>query len=505
MPYDPQFDDYVSSEKAALFREPVKKGRSEKVNGHVIWGDGVRILKDDPAAGRVEIKARNSRGWIDREHLGGRSLLEFYIIDVGQGDGLLIKTPDFRHIMIDGGYPRRAQPTGKSAADFVDWKFCKDYGHDTIVLDAMISSHIDYDHYGGLDDILDPAQDQELDCRAISVEAFYHSGLSHWVKPGSKTSDLGPHAAAHGKRWFTRLLDDRASAQAGLSGSGPQLKGYWAKLIDKVLAARTASGAPTPMARLDQSTGWLPGFDENDPVAIRVLGPISGQTAQGPGVLRLASENSQNTNGTSVLLRVDYGATRCLLTGDLNKASHHALLELYEGQEREFACDVAKACHHGSEDVSYSFLNHVKAACTVISSGDDEGHDHPRPRVVAASGLSGYATFKDDQLVTPLVYSTELARSVSVGRPTAVTASAQAGGRSYPTADLGQLRMDYTYTGPGALRPSRFNRAMDRSRAMHRLLYGLVNVRTDGRKILCATMDEGDGAFSVKTFESRFE
>jgi hypothetical protein len=36
------------------------------------------------------------------------------------------------------------------------------------------------------------------------------------------------------------------------------------------------------------------------------------------------------------------------------------------------------------------------------------------------------------------------------------------------------------------------------------LIYGLVNVRTDGERVLCATMNEGDGSFAVKTFRSRF-
>jgi hypothetical protein len=39
---------------------------------------------------------------------------------------------------------------------------------------------------------------------------------------------------------------------------------------------------------------------------------------------------------------------------------------------------------------------------------------------------------------------------------------------------------------------------------MHKLIYGLVNIRTDGTKILAATMNEGDGSFSVKSFNSRF-
>lgn len=56
----------------------------------------------------------------DVGHLGSKALLEVYFIDVGQGDGILIKTPDGRHVMIDGGFPRRNQPIGKNAADFVD-------------------------------------------------------------------------------------------------------------------------------------------------------------------------------------------------------------------------------------------------------------------------------------------------------------------------------------------------------------------------------------------------
>lgn len=88
----------------------------------------------------------------------------------------------------------------------------------------------------------------------------------------------------------------------------------------------------------------------------------------------------------------------------------------YEGSEDVFACDVAKSCHHGSEDVSFTFLQAMKPAARVISSGDSEGHDHPRPRIVAASGATGFVSFKNDQLLNPLVYSTEIARSIQLGK-----------------------------------------------------------------------------------------
>lgn len=153
-------------------------------------------------------------------------------------------------------------------------------------------------------------------------------------------------------------------------------------------------------------TGILPGFDgANGDVSIEMLGPIQYDVAGGPGLKKLGSA-SQSTNGQSFLLRVDYGDARVLITGDLNKAAHRDLLKEYEGREEVFACDVAKSCHHGSEDVSLEFLYAMKPGATVINSGEEEGHDHPRPRIVAASGVTGHVTFKDDELLTPLVYST---------------------------------------------------------------------------------------------------
>lgn len=94
---------------------------------HLLWGDGVRFVNEPAADGRRKVHARGRTGWLDARSLGGASL---------QGDGVLIKTSDFRHVLIDGGFPRKKQPSGKSAADSVDWKFAKDYGMRTIALDA---------------------------------------------------------------------------------------------------------------------------------------------------------------------------------------------------------------------------------------------------------------------------------------------------------------------------------------------------------------------------------
>lgn len=118
------FSAYVGVHSAKMHVEP---DGAAKVVRHLLWGDGIRNGNLGVRNGFRHVKARGAAGWVDESMLGGEPLLEVYFIDVGQGDGVLVRTPDFRHLLIDGGYPRASQPSVKSAADFVDWKFAKDF------------------------------------------------------------------------------------------------------------------------------------------------------------------------------------------------------------------------------------------------------------------------------------------------------------------------------------------------------------------------------------------
>ena len=204
-------------------------------------------------------------------------------------------------------------------------------------------------------------------------------------------------------------------------------------------------------------------------------------------------------------MRLDYGRVRVLLTGDLNSESQNLILETFSGDRLQFQCDVAKSCHHGSEDVSFAFLQAMTPAVTVISSGDAEGHDQPRRRIVAASGASGHLTVQNDEIITPLVYSTELARSVSLGSPSAVVfKDANNQTQRLDGAALEAAQVEYLERLPGALRPRKGQRTLKGACVVAGLIYGLVNVRTDGETILTATMNEGKADWTVKKFTSRF-
>ena len=78
----------------------------------------------------------------------------------------------------------------------------------------------------------------------------------------------------------------------------------------------------------------------------------------------------------------------------------------HHGNPHPFNVDIAKNCHHGSSDFSIAFIKAVDAAATIISSGDNESHAHPRADAVGAVA-------KYSSAVLPLIFSTELARSVN--------------------------------------------------------------------------------------------
>lgn len=479
---------YVNEDTTPLF----KKNDGKKVIAHLLWGDQVELKTPSETSGDlIKVTARGWEGFVNATHLSDNQLLEIYFIDVGQGDGILIKTPDKKHIMIDGGYKRAFQQSGKNAADFIDWKFKRDYRMDSIELDAMIASHNDADHYGGLWDLINPAQQHELDIPTtnVNVNKFYHAGVA-WFKKGT-SRNLGPKK----NKKLTLLVEDLDDINELLEAGrdGYKLQGDWASFMQCIVDKQI------PSQRISNKTGRLTDFDTAD-FKINVLAPIELEQDGKPAYEALTGSDSQNTNGHSITLRLDYKSVRIILTGDLNAASQKRIMSFYENNESELACDIAKSCHHGSDDCSFEFLTHLSAGATIISSGDAEGHAHPRPSIVAASGITGHKTIREDKIITPLVYSTEISRSYKLGKMEELKIN-QTGQIFKNTTD-----MDITYkeTNAGDLNPSTKTKSFWDKKIVGGIIYGLVNVRTDGKKIICATMSEKGNGWDIKTFQSRF-
>lgn len=509
------WDDCVSRDSVRLQNED-----GSKKDLYLLWGDRVRVLEEDAGAKRSKVFARNAVGWIPNDALGGQPLLEIYIIDVGQGDGLLVVTPEGHHIMIDGGDLRTRQKTGKNAADFVDWKFFKDYRffdeRDTdsslMHFDALIVSHADRDHYGGLHDLVraEPGgEDDDLNCAGITSEAFYHPGL---CPQKSGTDALGPKQSEH----FINLLEDRNSAAAGLNGTHPdglEIRGQYADFIEDSLKINTKAGVSTPFVRLSHETGFLPGFGPGGEasVQIRVLGPVASTVGGKPALFDMGDEGV-NKNGHSVALRLDYGDRKFLLAGDLNHKSQELLMAHYGDQfETEWAVDVAKSCHHGSHEQSFEFLRGLQPLGSVISSGDANTYDHPRAWILGALGLVGRIIKHEEEGTTklraPLVYSTEIARSINLKSIKRLHRFDKAQEFSKPTADPEEVVSgEVTLSKWRAVFDTKSdyatdNQPLNRLRGMQGIIYGLVNVRSDGKRLLFAVRNEGNSSWAYETIE----
>lgn len=487
---------------------------------YLLWGDRVRVLSPPDANGQVRIAARGTEGLVDSNALGGEPLLELYFIDVGQGDGVLAVTPEGHHILIDGGLPRSRQQTGKSAADFVDWKFHKDYlpfgerddpQRNAVRIDAMIASHADLDHYGGLSDLIDRAnlaKADELDTRSTTTEAFYHQGLCPQT---TGTEKLGPKDDG----FFTSLLEDRASATAGVSnspGSAPSIRGEYKKFISALLDQHTTAGTPTPIARLSHESGFLPGFADTDTdsaVTISVLAPIEAEHNGAPALRDLGDEGV-NKNGHSIALRLDYGDRRILLTGDLNEQSQEEIMEHYGASfAASWRADVAKACHHGSHHVRHEFLKGVNALSTVFSSGDANTYDHPRAWVLGAAAITGRVIedTQKDRLIAPLVYSTEVARSIALKDVEQLRRYDERQEFGFPDSpEEDRISGEKTIEKWRLVLEGRNKSSYDLpplwgAKVMRRLVYGLVNVRTDGKRLLFAVRNEGNASWAYEVME----
>ena len=107
------------------------------------------------------------------------------------------------------------------------------------------------------------------------------------------------------------------------------------------------------------------------------------------------------TNNTSLVLRIDYGVTSFLLTGDMENTAETDLVN----SGANLKADVLQVGHHGSStSTSYLFLNAVLPEMGVISCGTGNKYGHPHEET-----LSILRDAKVD------VYRTDLQGTITIG------------------------------------------------------------------------------------------
>jgi beta-lactamase superfamily II metal-dependent hydrolase len=392
--FDPKFPDYVYAAKPLVKIFKSRSGSNGVAN--VFLGEWMRLLdKENSTAGRLHVRFRGGEGYVNFADLTRNRCLEIFFIDVSQGDGILIQTPDDRRILIDAG-------ESDDAHEFIRNKYRLDKPDNFIDFEAVIATHSDADHTKGLLKILaDPK---------IAVKRFYHNGL---FRRTDKKQDPGVHddnrvyglvdrPDAKDVPALTPLMKNLLSAVAKAEKNLPVV-------IKKMKDHGRRVDVPRDgfvCKRLDAADRFLPPYDDSTkPLIIEVLWPRS-VIQEGKASYPWYGDAGKTANGNSVVLCLKYGDQKILLTGDLNAASMEHIRKIYpDTPEKTSALEahVYKAAHHGSQDFSVPFLQTVKPDAAVISSGDDRNDIHGHPRAVLMGTITRYSRCEK-----PAVFSTEL-------------------------------------------------------------------------------------------------
>lgn len=254
-------------------------------------------------------------------------------IDVGQGDSILITTSTGKHMLIDGGgtinfhRPKdrwRERKVPFEIGEKVVVPLLKQRG--VHQLDAVLLTHADQDHAGGLQAVL----------KHIPVKQFIMNGT--W-KAGASMNAL-----------------------------------YQIAIEKEVPIRKWAAGQRW---ELDE---WS---------SLHVLFPYDSPTLNAEdSALRL--QHNQNQSSLVIELTFTHPISKeravFMLTGDLEADGEQLMLQQHEQSARQssYAIDVLKIAHHGSKTSTTPAWLHVwKPRVGVISVGRNNRYGHPHPQVLS--------------------------------------------------------------------------------------------------------------------------
>ncbi len=214
-------------------------------------------------------------------------------LDVGQGDAILIETPEGIQVLVDGGATNMVLRSLAKKMSFFDRS-----------IDMVIGTHPDKDHIGGLVDVL----------KRYQVDTIL------------RTENNGDSVT-------------------------------W----DAYTKAVTNEKAQVLLARQGQV------FALGSSTILQILYPIF-------------SVENMESNVSSIVVRITYGDTSFLLTGDSPVNIENYLSQTIGNQLRS---TVLKLGHHGSRtSTSDVLLDTVKPQYAVISTGKDNKYGHPHQEVL---------------------------------------------------------------------------------------------------------------------------
>ncbi|MDI6767544.1 MAG: DNA internalization-related competence protein ComEC/Rec2 [Bacteroidota bacterium] len=249
----------------------------------------------------------------------GPKILRVTFLDVGQGDAIYLEFPDGRTMIVDAGPKTFSTDAGtRFLVPFLKSKGIKK-------LDALLVTHPDADHLGGVPTIL----------RNIKVDEVFESGI--------------PCQSSLCEEYY-HLIDSLEIERFIISGG----------------------------VRIE---------DSND-IRIYVLHPTGEFIPE-------KTKTSLGSNNQSLVLKVVYGKTSILLTGDTEWEAESFMVRAFGDFLKS---NVLKVAHHGSNSgTSAAYLKTIQPIKAVISVGAKNRYNHPSPEVLQRIRDVGSEYYRTDE------------------------------------------------------------------------------------------------------------
>jgi len=317
----------------------------------------------------------------------GTGVVQF--LDIGQGDSTLITTPEGKHILVDGG------GTVNFGGSEHSWKTRRDpyeVGAKVVVpllkkrgihqLDAVIVTHADQDHAGGLQAVLEQ----------IPVKRFIFNGTTS------------------GKEKFDQLLDTAVQRQIPLFATHQGMT-YKPDSETALYFISPERSGPNP-------TGDLPVLENQNGGSVVFLLEMAGTSMLFTGDMEAATEQD-------VLYDIQDGSLATSFQQDVQKSGRtvadsetNIVVPEWMGSLAEngrdhrsstvvtvprlqshLSIDVLKVAHHGSKtSSSEAWLQYWNAKSALISAGVNNTYGHPNPGVMKRLEAVGSRIYRTDQM-----------------------------------------------------------------------------------------------------------
>jgi beta-lactamase superfamily II metal-dependent hydrolase len=270
--------------------------------------------------------------------------MQVHVLDVGQGDSILIISPEGKVVLVDAG----DQTKGKAVVEAL-----KRYNVQQI--DYLIATHAHPDHIGGMDDVL----------TNIKVLTVLHNDIPPPGVVETETAAKNEAADKKGQKGKTaQKTPAPAPKKQGKTTELPTVKAY-----NDFKTTVGQSGAQFRKIEPDEK------IDLGGGAILTVLAPTQPLFTRD----QIAKGGGNELNANSIVMRLDYGEFSMMLAGDAEAQTEDRLTN----KDLNLAATILKVGHHGSKyATTENFVKRVKPDAAIISTSEFNRYGHPAPSVL---------------------------------------------------------------------------------------------------------------------------